>query len=463
MLYVIIYFCALGVYCLIHHFNVSKFNVDLFERTIFGLIKESYYIFRVYGLPILLLVSLIYGKISKEFLIRVTCDVACLVSCIIVVTNLLGVSFATYRGEGHSYLIQGNIFDWFRFTGVENIKNYTSIGWFGSGNEISGLLLMTLPVVAYQFLKCRSKSAAFRFCVNMLAMLMIGTKTATIGCMIIFSIIGIMWIIVQISQKNRKELWQGMLLFLSSMIIASVLFYYSPFYQEKHPHIHHEKSHEKGESVSDEIEEVSTEESDKAEAEAIEEEYRNENKVVLNDNTSEDREYAIKYINNNYWSHYVNKQFIDKYPVEKDVTFWIKIINRSADINQNYRLFKKELMSRIIERNGRSLDKIVGVGVYPEIDCEQDYVYQYFMFGFVGVILIVGGYVLIFLKNVILFFAHLKKYWNAEFMACMCALGIGLLLPYVTGHMLGNTLVMFQIVLISAIVEYTVKNLKAQK
>lgn len=223
--------------------------------------------------------------------------------------------------------------------------------------------------------------------------------------------------------------------------------------QEKYPHI-------KAQEVSESNEEQKEDDDEIAKVEA---EYQNEHKVVLSDATQEEKEFAIEYVNNNYWSHYVNRQFIDNYPAEKDVPFWVNVINRDAGINQNYRAFKKELMGRIMERNGQSLDKVVGMGVFPEINCEQDYVYQYFMFGIVGLCLIVGIYFVIFGKNVITFFVRFKKYWNAEFMAYMCAFAIALLLPYVTGHMLGNTLVMFQIVLLTVIVEATAKRIKLQK
>lgn len=323
-LYVIGYFVFLGGYCIIHYINMKQFNTEIFERSMYGLIQESYYIFRVYGIPVLLLTSLLCLKLKKEFFVRVIEDIALLVGSVIVVTNFLGVSFCTYGGEGHTYLINGSFFDWFHVTGAENMKMFTSIGWFGSGNEISGLLLMSLPVITYHFLQ-RGLKGAPRFIVSMLAMIMIGTKTATMGCILVFGLTGIIWLIVYATKKKFALVKKGGILFVCSVALCGFLFYYSPFLQNKYPHIKNAS-----ESTLEEIEQEQEEE----------EEIIEKNPIVLSAETKEDAEYAIDYIKNNYWRHYINSQFIENYPVEKDLSFWIDVANRDGGINQNYRFFK---------------------------------------------------------------------------------------------------------------------------
>lgn len=442
VLYIILYFIGLGIYCFAHYFNMSKFNTDIFERSMYGLIQESYYIFRVYGLPILLLFSLIYGEIKKGFFVRVISDISFLISSIIVITNLMGVSLCAYVSEGHVRLVQGSFLKWFSTNGFENMKNFTSVGWFDSANEVSGLLLMIFPIVVYQFWNKRTKENILRCVMAMLAMLMLGTKTATLGSGFVFILLGMVRIVMQISEKKYTLIKQSVILLVCSSMIWGIFFYYSPFLQEKFPH--------RRETVS----------SGKTQ---IKEKKAKREPIVLSIDTEEERNYAIMYIENNYWRHYVNKQYIDKYPVEKDLSFWVDVINRDSGINKNYRFFKKNLMRRMIERNGRDLDKLVGIGLFQEIDCEQDYVYQYFMFGIAGLVLIMGVYVLLLLKNIVLFVVRIKKYWNERFIAYMCAFGISLLLPYVTGHMIGSTMVMFGLVLIAALVEDTAKELQMQE
>lgn len=446
---IIAYFFVLGGYCIVHYMNISKFNMDIFQRTMYGLIQESYYIFRVYGLPVLLIFTLIYGGMKKEFFVRMVRDIAVVISGVIVVTNFLGVSICTYAGEGHTYLIHGSFFDWFSTTGVENMKLFTSVGWFPSGNEISGILLMTLPVIVYQFLECRTIATTARFAVSMLAMMMIGTKTATLGSCVVFVAVGMAWMIVELSGKKFKSFGKSVVLILCVLVVWGGLFYYSPFWQNEHPHVKASAEEQEQKEEEEELEE--------------EEDIVDRTPVQLSDKTEEEREQAIDYITNNYWNHYVNAQFIKNYPIEKDLPFWIKVINRDSGINQNYRGFKKELLGRIVERNGQSLDKLVGIGVFNEIDCEQDYVYQYFMFGIAGVVLFLGIYILIFVKSGIQFLLHIKQYWNAEFISYMCALAIALALPYVTGHLIGMTMTMFQIVLLSVLVEKTVKEGKSDE
>lgn len=439
--YIIPYFIVLGLYCLIHYYNISQFNTEIIERSIYGLIQESYYIFRVYGLPILLLFCLFFLKLKKEFYIKTVCDIAFLVGAIIVVSNFIGVSLCTYSSEGHTHLIQGNFFSWFTTNGTEDMERYTSSGLFSSGNEISGMLLMALPVVAYRFLNKINIRHTLYLAVVMLAMLMIGTKTATIGSGIIFFFVAIAFVVMELMKKKYQYLKRWIPMFFTALILWGGVFYYSPYLQEIFPHY-------SGETKA-------TEETG--------EERRVLKTVHLSDETKAEKEEAINYINNNYWNHFISEQFINLYPVEADLDFWINVINREAGINQNYRAFKQELLQRIIARNDRKMDSLVGIGVLYELDCEKDYVYQFYMFGGIGVILLLGVYVFFLLKNCVLFLRHIKWFWKKEYIIYMCALGIAVLLPYVTGHMIGITMSMFQMVLLIMLVECTAKEIKQKK
>ena len=110
-------------------------------------------------------------------------------------------------------------------------------------------------------------------------------------------------------------------------------------------------------------------------------------------------------------------------------------------------------MHRVFERNGRALDKFVGIGMMHELDCEKDYVNQFYQFGSVGLILIMGIYIMILFKNCFLFIRHIKCFWEKEYVIYMCAFGISILLPYITGHMIGIPMTMFQMVLLILLVE----------
>ena len=436
-LYIIPYFIILGIYCIVHYFNISHFNTEILDRNIYGIVQESYYIFRVYGLPILLLFCLFLLKLQKEFYLNTICSVAFLVGIIVVLSNFMGVSLCTYTSEGHTHLIQGSFFSWFTTNGTEEMERYTSSGLFSSGNEISGLLLMTLPIVTYRFLRKIDIKGTVCLIVVMLAMLMIGTKTATIGSGMIFFFVLIIYMIIEVMKRNYSYLKRWGSIFLTALVLWGGLFYYSPYLQEEFPHYSGD--------------EVATEEK---------EEERVTKPIQLSDETQADREEALKYIKNNYWNHFVNEQYIKLYPVEKDLSFWINIINREAGLNQNYRAFKQELIERVIERNNRVLDPLVGIGVLHEIDCEKDYVSQYYTFGIVGVILLLGIYIFILLKNCFLFLRHIKLFWKKDFVIYMCALGISILLPYVTGHMIGIVMSMFQMILLILLVQCTIAELR---
>ncbi len=434
VLYIIPYFVVLGIYCVIHYYNIAQFNTDIIDREIYGFVQESYYIFRVYGIPVLLLFSLFFLKLKKEFYIKTLCDIAFLIGAIVVLSNFMGISLCTYSSEGHTHLVHGSFFSWFMLDGTEEIQRFTSSGLFASGNEISGLLLVTLPVVILRFLKKMNVRNTLGLVVTMLAMLMIGTRTATIGSGAIFFLVMAVCLIVHISKRNYSYIKKWLPVFMVGLVLWCGLFYYSPYFQGEFPHY----------STAQNRDEEENEEED---------EERVLKSVNLSSDTEEEREQAVDYIHANYWNHFINSQFIKLYPVEGDLDFWISIINREPGINQNYRAFKQEIMHRVFERNGRALDKFVGIGMMHELDCEKDYVNQFYQFGSVGLILIMGIYIMILFKNCFLFIRHIKCFWEKEYVIYMCAFGISILLPYITGHMIGIPMTMFQMVLLILLVE----------
>ena len=126
--YIIPYFAVMGIYCVLHYYNMSHFNMDIIDREMYGLVQESYYIFRVYGLPVLLLFNLFFLKLKKEFYIRTLCDVAFLSGLIVVLANFMGISLCTYASEGHTHLVHGSFFSWFTFDGTD-ITALTNEEW----------------------------------------------------------------------------------------------------------------------------------------------------------------------------------------------------------------------------------------------------------------------------------------------------------------------------------------------
>ena len=442
MLYIFLFFIVLGIYCVLHFYNISQFNQSIMERSIYGFVKESYNIFRVYGLPILFLFTLFFMNLRLEFVEKVICDVAVLVSGIIVFSNLTGTSLCTYIAEGHRRLIHGNIFSWFMTNGTENMKLYTSSGWFESGNEVSGLLFITLPIVIYRFFYNTTIKNIVALAMVMVSMVMLGTKTATIGSGVLMIVMLAGYALVGIIHKNYKATKKAGISLICIGCIWGVLFYYSPYIQEKFPRV---KQETENFVEQDDIK------------------YEVEHKVELSLETEEESEKALEYIKDHYWDHYVMDQYVQLYPIEGDLEFWTTIINRNPELNQNYRNFKQELLDRIIERNDNSLDKWVGIGLLHEIYCERDYVSEYYMYGFIGCILLLGVYVIMLLKYIIIFLINGKKYWDNKYISGLCALGVGLLLPYVTGHMFGVPMVMFQLVLLILFLKLTRSSIEEEQ
>lgn len=433
LIYVGLFLFLVGVYCVIHYYNLSRFDQSIINLDQYGFIKESYYIGRIYIFPILLMIGCIFLNIDKKKLMDAVSNMAIFIACIIVITNLLTLSLCTYHTEFHEYIIQGNLFDWFTLNGTEFMKNFTSIGWFEDGNEISAILLVSAPYILYKAFYIRNFKSLFYASISFLAMLMLGTKTAVFGSILVFVVLFVYFVGTTAFSKNTlllKKVAKSSFIFV---VIWGILIYYSPLYREMFPRVNGTK-----------------EQSDVTEAIKVGDERENilNPELKLSLDSEQDRNYALAYMQNNFWNHYIQEQMVQRYPFESDMPYYIEVFNRPPASNINSRFYRQHFINRIIERNNRPLDKYVGIGVLQNFNIERDYVYQYFMFGIVGVVLLLGIYILIFVKGGLLFFIRKDlRQCSFYFTMLMCA-GIALLLPYASGHMFDYPMVMFGVALV---------------
>lgn len=416
------YLFIVGIYCVIHSYNVSLFDASLLNRQTYSLVKETYYIARTYMLPLVFLVLVYKSRLDKVKFYRIISISTFLIAGMIIVTNLLGMSLTAYGDEFSKQMIQGNMFSWFQFKEGMDFELYTSKGWFSSANQISGVLFILCPLVIKQMLEeVNVKNVVLAF-MCMVSMIMLGTKTATFGFFIVLFVLILAAVVLgklKFGDLRLKSILGALSILL---ILGSLLLYHSPYL-----HLNAKSAESSGEEREIQVDEEELAEY-RAHADSLEE-----------------------YINKYYWNYYIQDQLIAIYPVENDLEFWEDKITRDVSLNQNYRLIKTELLQRIVERNHQPLDELFGIGYMDKIDNERDYVYQSFLFGKVGVALFIGPYLLIFLYAVI---KWKKNRFSFEGMALLCSCGIAITVPYVTGHMFGIAYVMTYI---SFIYAYTLK------
>ena len=365
---------------------------------------ESFYIFRVYVLPLLLIFILLANKdiFNKEFYFKVVKIVICEISFSILILNILKLSYISYS-PSHKF-ITNNMFNYFLYNG--NYRQLASRGWFDSANELSAILIMLLPINLYLYYIENKKFNLVLLIFQILSMILLGTRIAALGSVLVTFFSLLIYIVIQ--YINKKKLNYSFL--KSTFIISIVLTAYmtiSPFMFGK---------------IENDFHIFST-----------------SNDLLYGEIDKEKEVKTITdFIYKNKYKFGINETFLKLYPPIKDIEFWKMIIKRNPAINNNSRVIKVDIISRIKERNSNKMDTLFGLGYTLNfLDLERDYVNQYYTFGIFGIILFVAPYLIILIVNIIKILFSFKKYFNFGNILFIMSVCLGLLSAYLSGHVFG--------------------------
>ena len=377
---------------------------------------ETYYIFRIYYLPVLLLFILIKNKdiFNLKFYKKIITILIGIISLSIVILNIFKLSYATYAAE-NSEFVKYNIFDFYKSS--ESPKLLSTRGWFDSSNEISAILMILFPINIYMLFKDKKKFYKFLYAIQFLAMIILGTRVAAIGAILITICSIIINIIFRFVSKEKIN-YQFILL----GILCSLYFFMSPIgvYMLGYPVPNY--------NIEDEHSEYVKKLSDSSE--------------------------IANYINNHLYDFRIDEYFVKIYPVIDDVPFWVKIALRNRNLNNDSRVMKSTIINRIQERNDNKYDKLLGMGYTTYfIDLERDYVYQYYLFGVCGIILIVPG-LFTLIRNMWLLFKKRKIIDMVSALLILMAPVLGYVVAYYSGHVFGWVSPSYILILVVAFLNY---------
>ena len=414
-----VYLLIFFVYSLLHYNNMTNFDLSIIKRNTYNYIQETYYMFRVFVLPLLLVYVLYNSGLTKKKIVKIVKLSTLIITSVIIITNVLGVSLAAYSEENE--YIAGTIFDWFSFNGTENFDLYTSKGLFNSGNELSAILFMFSPIIIREAIKRNKFKDYLLVLMLVISMMMLGTKTATMGIILILILMLLSLWLFGIIKKKREKIIPNSLKLFSIIAFSIFLFFYSPMYNRNY-----------------------------GEFKVVVKERPTEEK--LEDVLEEDTELTlVEFIEKYSWNYYIDNQIFNVYPVENDLEFWLGRLNVDVRLNSDNRVIRTDIFNRIIERNNNPLDKLLGIGYSDTLYNEKDILFQYYTFGIVGLMLFMGPYFLILLYALYQIFSHPQKLFSYECVTYIMSLGIILTVPYVTGHVYGVPFSMVYISLIAAL------------
>lgn len=365
--YILIYLGVVFVYAIFHHIVCSSNNVIMPESYTYSITSELFYIIRMI-LPLAIIIFTKSSNITKEKFLKVLTISGALIGTIIFVGNTFCISYISY-GKGITAI---NWIQWF-FSDLSeyDFGSLTSKGWFFMANQVSGVMVLLFPFCVYAAIKHNNFINIYGAIILLIGMIMLGTRVASFGSLLILIalIIGIIALSILYKRvKNRKK----ELLTISTITIVGIVFLiFSPVTHRTYGY-------------------------DLGDVNSLEE------KPKIDFTNLENLEQAYKYIENNYEIFKIQKVYLyDLYSYKFDPEFWFEIFEHSIEngVIEN-REMQRLISARIDILNNSELKyKLLGYSFSRmrngEIYMEHDILVQAYTMGYIGLILLIGPYIAI--------------------------------------------------------------------
>ncbi len=415
---IILFALIFVIYLILHCINNSNFDTSILPDTNISYFVEVYYILRQYGLPLMMLMLLRWCDdiFDRDFYLKIVRYITYICCGSIVILNLCRFSYSSYTGVDNEYAINTScIFDLINYDG--KLKDLFTCGLFPSANRLSIVLLMLLPYNVMNLYYEKRIKDVLLLCLQVLAMFIIGTKTAALGAFLTVTCLFFAYFFFMIVKRKYYKLNDYVVKLACVVVFAFICMCVTPF----------------GKYFT--------------QTKAITNKLNDEQKVIYDnlDNVEDDDLQQYMYDNKTVFK--INEFFFEYYPVENDTEFWRMIAKRKRSLNNDYRNLKVTILERVEERNNNPLDKILGMGYtinFP--DAERDYIYQYYLFGISGILLLIIPYVVEYFKKIWIFL-HKREFTYANCFGLLAGF-LGVVGAYFSGHLFGWTGPMFILVFV---------------
>jgi len=417
------YLLLFFAYLVFHAANAAAFDESLLPGASPNFVVECYYTVRMYLVPICLIFAAALLSLPAKRLISSLCAVAWIVSLSVILTDLLGVSFASYANG--NVTVAGGFFSWFSLPENADFALYTAKGPFSSANDMGAILFALTPLVALNSLqKGRWFDHLLLFFVGVAA-IMIGTKIASLGFFLALLGAGAVFLCEILFKKRPVKALLKAIAPLVILLLCIPLLQISPGYQLQNRREEEEAVQRPTENVEEILENIG------------------ENSNSL---SQEDLLQLDEYLQEHYWDHFIDPWFLELYPVSYDGEFWNEIVSRPNHLNSDSRAFKIDLAQRITQRNQRAADALLGIGYTAGLPyAEKDYVFQYYQFGALGLIVLILPFFALCLWHALSllrrFFSQKKPVLSQA--AALVSLGAFLVTGYLAGHVFDTIICMY--------------------
>lgn len=415
----IVYGVVVMAYFALHAWNILQFDEGILNGAEISVFKELYFIIRVYLIPLVVFYMMLCVKINKVQLEMVTSWLSWIISGIIVVTNLLKVSFISYASTlEKNMFITRNIIEWFTNPDLENVAYMTSKGWFYMGNQIGVILFMLYPFVVMCAMKYKKTQNNILVVVQGVAMIMVGTKVATIGCVLILIAALVIGIVFGLILKQFSFGIRDLLRFFCIGIGLIVLLMHSPIVEMQNLRAEAYIMDEDELKLKEEVKDMGNKLQKGGKV----------NKALIKKFAKVIAEYPYAYG--------IEREFVELFDVEENYMFWYNIVISENNTHVDYRRLKTMIYEEVLRVNDNQNDRWLGIGYTSNFPyMEKDIYGQNVWFGYLGTTVLIGPYFLCVLYALIYILKHRKSNLRYENVFFAVSLGGISMLCLMAGHL----------------------------
>lgn len=417
----LVYGLILCAYFITHFMEIKQLDINLPERFRVDIKIELKYILMM-TVPFILMYCTYLAQFSNKTFNKIIVITSAIICSVIFITDLFAISLGSYGG-----MTQANFLSWFNggYEKFQDPKLLMSKGLYQSANVLGALLFMLLPLLYKVLYEVRRKWPIFLLILlHSLCMMMVGTRVATFGVILIA--IATLGTYIGCSVIRLTTFKFNFLLTLGSIIFLSVAIYPNTpaiKYQEFNTQLI--KNLKEEEDKNDSVHQMSTQ-VEKLQQKVSDEEGKKEILIAVLRENSQLLTFPSIY-------------YDESYPIEFDPDFWNFVVNQPFEKRSDARKLQK-LFSEYKWDLMNTKEKMLGMGFSTlnegNFIIEQDGWRQLYTMGIIGVIIFIVPYFVLLLASTVNALRRFKRVVNFSNLMLLLSIGVGLGAAYYSGHVL---------------------------
>lgn len=371
----------------IYIFAHVNFGENYNAESIYGFSTKVELVYYVNMIMNILVIYFIYISKPSTYFNRTIKVWTFLVPGTIVLLNLFKISISSYTNKP----IAENFIYWFTSNPKQlSYLQLSSKGLFRYANQISLVLSITLPFAALKLFKKVNILNWLSVFLYLLSMAMIGTRVAYYSFPLMFIMTYIVFLVLNRTYIQKKVNFKRL---LSILMLCGIFIFLAPYTPSNQRQKTTQSIVEKEEKQIDKVQNNTVND--------IEE----ESEVKISDNQNSEgsekspEEIKIESIERIYPTRRITPIFIENlYSYKIDPDFWIMMLDYPDSKLMDQRFIEFQILNRVKQLNNNPLESLFGMGnsrMHNLFPLERDFVSHFFSIGVLGIVFLLGQYILL--------------------------------------------------------------------